>query len=210
MAQIICLANSIKHNGRCIAGIDISTGLWVRPIGTQQEGAVGNVRLINGCEPQLLDVLEIPIGSKANNLGCQPENVELLPGTWSKISSVPLGEISQYVENTPHLLHNCERGVSLEYFADKPKDKWKSLQLIEIRNARFFRDNYMGNIKRKCSFNYNDAHYTLPVTCPSFDSYVDTTIGCYLTVSLAGPISFDSSPPTCWKMVAGVIPDSTG
>ena len=27
MARIVCLANSTKHNGRCIAGIDIGTNI---------------------------------------------------------------------------------------------------------------------------------------------------------------------------------------
>ena len=30
--RIICLANSWKIQERCIAGIDIDTGKWVRPV----------------------------------------------------------------------------------------------------------------------------------------------------------------------------------
>ncbi|MFM8305620.1 MAG: dual OB domain-containing protein, partial [Microcystis aeruginosa] len=32
LKKIVCLANSWKLNERCIAGIDISSGNWVRPV----------------------------------------------------------------------------------------------------------------------------------------------------------------------------------
>ncbi|MFP5272720.1 dual OB domain-containing protein [Coleofasciculus sp.] len=32
MKKIICLANSRKLDERCIAGIDLNTGKWVRPV----------------------------------------------------------------------------------------------------------------------------------------------------------------------------------
>lgn len=30
--RMICLANSRKIGGRCVAGIDVNTGEWVRPV----------------------------------------------------------------------------------------------------------------------------------------------------------------------------------
>jgi hypothetical protein len=30
--RILCLANSIREGGRCVAGIDYATGRWVRPV----------------------------------------------------------------------------------------------------------------------------------------------------------------------------------
>ena len=82
MAQIICLANSYKGGGqRCVAGIDMCTKEWVRPFNSRgHEGAIGSERLIKGHEPQILDVLDIPIGGESENYGCQPENRILLSG----------------------------------------------------------------------------------------------------------------------------------
>lgn len=207
MAGIICLANSIKKNERCIAGIDLSTGQWVRPIGRGHEGAIGNVRLINGCEPQLLDVLEIPLGGLADNLGCQPENRILQNGAWTKTSSMTVTDIDKYTENTSYLLHNRDRSVRLSTFASKPKNKWKSLQLIQVQNARFFRDDYEGKKRRRCSFRYRNTYYDFPVTCPSFDNHINSRLSCYLTISMSGPIAFAGNPiKSCWKIVAGIIP----
>ncbi|MCJ7778229.1 MAG: hypothetical protein MUP16_07945 [Sedimentisphaerales bacterium] len=62
MARIICLANSYKHGGRCIAGIDQDTGKWIRPVPDSKGGAVTSaMRLIDGKEPQILEIIEIPI-----------------------------------------------------------------------------------------------------------------------------------------------------
>lgn len=44
MARIVCLANSFKKGGRCVAGIDLETGRWMRPIGRGDEGAIGDER----------------------------------------------------------------------------------------------------------------------------------------------------------------------
>ena len=60
MTQIICLANSWKYGERCIAGIDLQTRSWIRPIYDRAQGGCvpRNVRRIDGKEPQILDVLD--------------------------------------------------------------------------------------------------------------------------------------------------------
>jgi hypothetical protein len=32
MTEIVCLANSRKHNNKCVAGLNLKTGQWIRPI----------------------------------------------------------------------------------------------------------------------------------------------------------------------------------
>jgi hypothetical protein len=62
MVKIICLANSKKNGDRCIAGIDICTEKWIRPVSKLQDGKIPvNRSLVNGKEPQLLDILDIPL-----------------------------------------------------------------------------------------------------------------------------------------------------
>ena len=65
LKKIVCLANSWKLNERCIAGIDISSGNWVRPVCDSlypEDGRVPrSVRLISDKEPKVLDILEIPL-----------------------------------------------------------------------------------------------------------------------------------------------------
>ena len=117
MAQIICLANSYKRGGRCIAGIDMDTRKWVRPFNPKgHEGAIGNERLIKGKEPQILDVLDIPIGGESENYGCQPENRILLPGRWKKIGTISHANALEYIEEDVLLLHNDNKKVDIDFF----------------------------------------------------------------------------------------------
>ncbi|MFO0968577.1 MAG: hypothetical protein U0793_23720 [Gemmataceae bacterium] len=36
--DLICLANSWKHGGRCVAGIKIDGSGWIRPVGSFADG----------------------------------------------------------------------------------------------------------------------------------------------------------------------------
>jgi len=59
--QIVCLANSYKHGGRCVAGISPSTGEWIRLRGKAPDGAldVSESLLDDGIETQLLDLIQV-------------------------------------------------------------------------------------------------------------------------------------------------------
>ncbi|MDJ0553135.1 MAG: hypothetical protein QNJ68_01565 [Microcoleaceae cyanobacterium MO_207.B10] len=86
MTQIVCLANSWKNGERCIAGIEISSKKWVRPVSSLNDGRIPfNIRQIQGKEPQLLDILEIPLEDSGPDFGFQSENRSILPGEWQKV-----------------------------------------------------------------------------------------------------------------------------
>jgi hypothetical protein len=208
MAQIICLANSFKGGGRCIAGIDIDTGEWVRPFNPRgDEGALGRERLIKGDEPRILDVLDIPIGEEAEDYGCQPENRILLSGRWKKIGTILPEDALKYVEEDILLLHNDAKKVESAFFESLPKEQWKSLQLIQVRDVRFHK-----NLRNKwrCDFNYYRCHYELPFTDPKVIDRLDSGGGiakrCLLIISLGGPFDKDNGGTLYWyKIVAGVV-----
>ncbi len=209
MAQIICLANSHKGGGqRCVAGIDMCTKEWVRPFNSRgHEGAIGNERLINGNEPKILDVLEIPIGGESENYGCQPENRILLPGRWKKIGTISPEDALEYIEEDVLLLHNDDKKVDIEFFESIPKKQWKSLHLIQAKSVRFSKNHWD---KWECNFRYYCCDYNLKITDPivldRLNAGEEIARKCLLTISMAGPYDKDNSGKNqCWKMVAGVI-----
>ena len=65
--RVICLANSRRPGGRCIAGREILEdglpGAWIRPISDREEGGVSEYerQYEDGSEPQILDVIDIPL-----------------------------------------------------------------------------------------------------------------------------------------------------
>lgn len=210
MARIICLANSYKHNGRCIAGIDIDMGKWVRPI-PQNCDAIYDERLIDGrYEPQLLDLIEIPIGDQAPDKGCQPENRFLGGGTWKLIRRLSVKDITRYIEDTKNLLHNQEKKVDPEIFKQISRNEWRSLQLIRVSNPNFVTNPFNSQENPICTFPYSKIVYELKVTDPIIIDKVrkDEHISkeCLLTISMATPFKTPAHDKEyCWKMVAGVI-----
>jgi hypothetical protein len=76
--EIVCLANSRKHSGRCIAGKIIDgpqAGEWVRPVSRRPGAEISELerRFKNGSSPALLDILRVPLKTKAPH-PYQPEN----------------------------------------------------------------------------------------------------------------------------------------
>ena len=170
-------------------------------------GEIGNERLIEGKEPQILDVLDIPIGGKSENYGCQPENKILLPGRWKKIGTISSKDALEYIEEDVLLLHNDDKKVDIEFFESIPKEQWKSLHLIQAKGVRFSKNPWD---KWECNFKYYRCYYDLKITDPvvidRLDAGEEIAQKCLLIISMGGPYDRDNSGINqCWKMVAGVI-----
>lgn len=81
--QIVCLANSRKLSGRCVAGIEIRDGKrlgWIRPVSDRenQEVSEHERQYEDGSDPKVLDVIEVPL-LRALPSGYQRENWLLDP-----------------------------------------------------------------------------------------------------------------------------------
>jgi hypothetical protein len=83
LTRIIVLANSLKHGDSCLAGLDISTRKWVRPVTNLDDGRVRRSDMKIGTHsPQLLDILDIPLDATGPDFGFESENRTILPGQW--------------------------------------------------------------------------------------------------------------------------------
>jgi hypothetical protein len=171
--KIICLANSYKYSGRCVAGIDES-GRWVRPVSSSKKRAIDrNTRIIDGNEPQILEVLEIPLYAHGPVEGCQPENKLLKTGQWKKVSQVKAKDLLKYCEDDSVVLHNNLDYVRTSCFRMIPSYGWKSLQLVHNENVVFEQDE---NNKTKWRANFVNSkgsalslRVTDPVACERKD-----------------------------------------
>lgn len=213
--QIICLANSWKLGERCIAGIDINTGKWVRPVCDEQYPEDGRVpkavRLIGGREPELLDILEIPLAETGNDFGFECENLSVLPGQWKCLGKVKPTTLLQYCENCenlPFILHNTSKAVLVSYLQALTFPHRLTLKLVHTVN--FFvekKDKWRGTIQLANNRCLSEVSITDPVFIEKLEEGHQPRNNCLVTVSLGMPLKSDSSQgkAECWKLIAGVI-----
>lgn len=85
MTQIICLANSWKFEERCIAGINPTTGQWIRPVFSlypEDDRVPVDVRLIQGKELASL-------ASRSSGVGRKPRTLKRKRGITKSLKLLP-------------------------------------------------------------------------------------------------------------------------
>lgn len=219
--QIVCLANSRKLQGRCIAGREIEDGVvkgWIRPVSSRPHEEVSEYerQYSDGSDPQVLDVINIPLIS-AIPKSHQQENWLLDPGTyWEKIGTLNPDQLGVFADGRGPLWRNGNssyNGVNDYLTVEEAKNAGSSLKLIHLRNGLSLRvfspGEAFGNPKRRvqANFTFSNASYQLWVTDPIIETaYLAQEDGAYalgssyLTVSLG-----EEYDGRCYKLVAAII-----
>jgi len=206
--RIVCLANSRMEGDRCVAGKDIESGNWIRPVNKPGAGLSGDERqYVDGNDPKLLDVIEVSLVipyphyhhsenwlidssshfkrkgridySDLDNLADDPED---LWGTDSDIDRVPLDRI-----------RNCSSSLYLIRAQD---------MVLDVKEKNY------GEKQVRGKFTYHKTIYNLGVTDPKIEaSYKEKPKGmysigeCYVTVSLAE----NPFRKSYYKLIAAII-----
>lgn len=219
--DIICLANSKKLQGRCIAGLRTDGQGWVRPVAAGMNGALhpGQYMLQNLTQPLLLDVISVSCSHQQIEPH-QPENWLLDGARWQLVSRPAPAEYAPVLRaglvSGPDIFGNSGDRVSYAALAAAPVAS--SLALVIPENLRWnITTNYRGNRQTKASFTLLGSAYNLSITDPVWPSRLDhLPVGLYpvsaaniapneyvmFTISLGEPTSWDNC---CYKLVAGVI-----
>lgn len=215
LKRIVCLADSWKHQERCIAGIDLDTGKWVRPVCDQlypEDGRIPEeVRLINDREPQLLEILEIPLADTGNNFGFESENLSILPGKWRSIGYCLPADLFRFCSQEQWMLHNNSKNVLPSYLKGLPPAERQTLQLVKLKEFRVSRSGHTW--KAKISINHDVFLESLSITDPVLASRLDEGYKpiqtCFATLSLSMPWAYPDwqGEIPCWKLIAGFIPN---
>lgn len=218
--RLICLANSRKPGGACIAGIELgahgSTGTWVRPIGdrTGEEVTWSESRLLGGRQPQLLDIVQVPLLSRRPN-PVQPENwVVDASKSWSQVGRLAPADLASLTASGPLWLSGWASvgGQNDRIPEAQASGLGSSLALIHVDRINLVVSvpgRPFGNLRRRVrgQFDWAGERYGLWVTDPLLeDAYASRDEGSYemkdvyLTISLT-----TANRGFCYKLVAAAI-----
>jgi len=214
--RIVVLANSWKHDGWCLAGIDLDTGKWVRPVTGLVDGRIPKTHMkLGGYFPALLDILEIPLGSSGPDFGFESENRTISPGRWYHHGKLTPEDIRKYIKRPYYVLHNSMKYVNPKELQQKPFEKRETLQLIQVdgftvrdtQEKGTDKNNWKGIIP---SGRRNiDVKITDPIFFDKLNNGHKPSSFCILTMSLSMPHRPShwnkDEEPVCWKLIAGVI-----
>ena len=224
----ICLANSFKYGGRCIAGIEIRLAAdeksfrviddqgeprWIRPV--QRETTHKEIPTETARNIRILDVIELS-NTEACGSGCQNENFYY--NRMRIIKSLPFSQkvLQALLSKRDFVLHSQGRFLThREYCTNKG-----SLMLIEPEEPEIIREEkFKDGIKKiqyKTRFTYKGNEYLISVTDPRYlermEGYSNVPlIGQFPTGTFYYAISLTEEPVEVddqlqhYKLVAGII-----
>ena len=218
--EVICLANSRKLSGRCVAGLRTDGGGWIRPVSELEHGILTerHYQYVDGTECRPLDVLRIDVARPAPECH-QPENWALSQKPWQLVCRPAVSQhrqlLAAHVVAGPSLLGS--RFDRIPHATLRAAPAAASLALIEPRNLRWHVGTSLrGKTKVRALFELAGAKYDLTVTdpvweqkllsAPTKDELIPHRGRVWLTVSLGEPFS----DTCCYKLVATVIELSAG
>jgi hypothetical protein len=223
--RILCLANSKKHSGRCVAGREVTAagaGPWIRPVSARpgEEVSENERQYQNGADPKLLDVIDVPLIRAAPH-ACQTENWLLDPGYyWSRVRQADWTELLPFAEAPATLWvngHSTYHGQHDEIPQAVADALPGSLYLIRVDRVdlhAFAPQEAFGNPKRRVQarFTHAGVGYGLWVTDPVVErEYLARPDGyhrlgeCCLTISLGEPFQKNNGQSYRYKLVAAII-----
>lgn len=223
--RIVCLANSRKTGGRCVAGREwdgTCAGSWVRPVSNRphEEVSEHERQYEDGSDPRVLDIIDVPLICPCPRT-YQQENWLLDPQEyWVRRGCVGWDDLARLADapavlwrNGFRTYHGCNDRVPLA----QAETLTTSLHLLRADRVMLFvfaPGARFGDPKRKVYglFEHAGVVYRLRVTDPVYErAYLakpdrDYPLGeCYLTVSLGEPWE-----GFCYKLIAAIIERAGG
>lgn len=224
LKTIVCLANSRKMSGRCIAGKTFSGGAigeWLRPVSSREHEEISEEdrRYEDGTRAQLLDIIRIPM-LRGHPHSYQSENhviddqrhwERIGRATWENLTEALDDGFATLWENGYSSYSGTNDRVPLEL----ANTLGSSLAFISVDNIDVVASAEgaaFGNMKRRvrARWHRNGADYALRVTDPEIEAFAlarpDEALelgAAYICVSLGEPYE-----GYAYKLAAAIITPS--
>lgn len=215
--RIVCLANSRKLGGHCIAGREWDgrrVGAWIRPVGSGERGEIYKYECSfqDGSNPEVLDIIDVPLKQHCPKT-YQSENWSVDPEYyWVRVGRLTWQSLARLCEEPSRLWVNGYGGYPGENDriplceAERLKH---SLVLLKVRSIVITTVTRSDDRRRKVygEFVHKHVRYRLSVTDPVIEQFYLAKpdgryeIGeCYLTISLG-----EDFEGFCYKLIAAII-----
>lgn len=215
---IVCLANSYKEGGFCVAGMELVDGKpsgWIRPVGDNGSLDRAQTRYDDGTMPKLLDIIEIALQRHKPDKH-QQENWLISDSAvrWKKRGEYRYADLKGLLDSSKTLWELDNR--STEGVNDRvcPKSALRSghsLKLIYVNELKLYRkDRPTKASQTRARFMLNGSEYDFVVTDPDIKTLMSKPVikikNVYLTISLAKSFRPTGSKyRLCYKLVAAII-----
>ena len=175
----VCLANSYKHGGRCIAGVEVEwredrwrivrderqMPRWVRPV--CRDTYTGEIPNEVASDVRVLDVVWLKDAEPCAD-GAQTENAYYTSitaiGKHYDASERLLERFAD--ESHKHLFYNYAKSIPHAAFATECSH---SILLLRVTDAEVYADTATAEYTRyRLRFNYRDHAYDIPITDPDY------------------------------------------
>ena len=214
--KLIILAESAKFNNFCVAGVDVDTGKWIRPISEKPEledaVPIDDLKYPNGSRVELLDIVEIKFSDRAANNPIQPENFFYNQKYfWQKVGQITLRELidNRGFDLRDKIFYNNDRsilGANVIKFHER-----ESLLLLPVENLFIAVENAEDHKKFFADFEYHGKKFQrfsvgdIAVR----KKFADNSAGKYffkdnstVVFSLTNPFRYNAE---CYKMLAQIF-----
>lgn len=160
---LVILAKSAKNRNYCVAGIELSTNKWIRPISHDEkiEDAVPAAALTysDNTEAQILDVVEIDFEDTPAENAIQPENFFYKNSAWKKLGHWNLADVEKFCgfDSTDFIFYDDSRRLEIPTINNF--DRKKSLLLLPIENFSVIIEIHNNAQKLQANFSYGGINY---------------------------------------------------
>ncbi|MCS5700263.1 hypothetical protein NZK32_14575 [Cyanobium sp. FGCU-52] len=213
---VLCLANSKKEGERCIAGIDVRSGQWVRPVSrhTPKGEVPFRERQVAGKEPQILDLIVMDLaheGPTGFDYCHAKENRWIDPTPWAKVGAARAADLHRYLSRDGQILHSRSKYTHPNVIEAKQLALRATLELRQVRDLEL--EQAGGKWKATLTTAEGIALRGISVTdchlIEQLNGGRGTSKAGYATISLGipwePPMENWDEGPVGWKLLAGWV-----
>ncbi len=198
--DMLCLANSWKKSpGRCVAGIRLDDGSWIRPVSETQDGELSpdQCTLDIGRQVRPLDVVRVYV-READPRPHQPENWRVTDRRWRLRRMMSLSDAKGTLQEALEKHESGIFGTSTDNVPHPTARIESSLTMVkatapEFRWGRKWR-------QKRAVFSHRGVTYDLVMTFEDAPPVGQSQSEWYFTISLGEPYY-----GSCYKLIAGAI-----